>query len=159
MNQQADFPSDAIQRLTESQPMKCTCTKQTTPEGRAFVDIPPEGKAALVKMLSKMKDGAVLDFAVDRQRKPRSERQHGYYFACLTELSEYTGMRVDDLHDFFKAKFLLDYSTGCEIPRIKSTKECSESDMSRYIDDVAQFCAETLDFVWPEPIGQEVQAS
>lgn len=138
--------------------MKCICQKQTTPDGRSFVDIPPEGKAALSKILSRMKDGALLDFSVERLRKPRSEKQHGYYFACLTELSEYTGMRVDDLHEFFKAKFLLDYSTGCEIPRIMSTKECSEQAMSRYIDEVAQFCAETLDFVWPEPVGQEPQA-
>lgn len=130
--------------------MKFYATKESDNYGKPKLNIPPAYREQFDKLLRRMRNGTRVDVEIKRHVKSRSEQTHRYYFACLGEVADFTGMDIAELHEYFKARFLQDYSTGCEIPRIKSTKELDQHEMNEYLEKIRQFCMETLGFVWPD---------
>ena len=83
-------------------------------------------------------------------KKKRSTQANGYYWAVLGELSEYTGYTPTELHEGFKARFLSrEDERGILVGG--STKTMDSGKFVQHIEQCAQWCAESLDWIWPEP--------
>jgi len=95
-------------------------------------------------------DGLELDILVRKHRKDRTLTQQGYLWVIYQFIADNTdGWTKEDVHDAMRQMFLTD-RTG-PMPRLLSTTELSTVEFNEYIERIAQFCAETLDLVIPEP--------
>lgn len=68
----------------------------------------------------------------------RTDEQNRYYWAFLNEFSDYSGTDSDDLHNFFKDKFLTDRASGLTA----STTDLCVSAFADYLDKIAAFAAQ-----------------
>jgi len=86
-------------------------------------------------------------------QSPRSNHQNRYYWLILGIVSEHTGYTDGDLHDYFKAEFLLKPmilgTKQSEIPR--STTELNTIEMEKYLENIRMFSAMELQLNIPEP--------
>jgi len=107
--------------------------------------------AQLVKKL----EGKLIDLAIEPYKEIRTLSQNKYYWGVvLAELSDFTGFTDEELHLFFKKKFLPTkkmklgkYST--EIPQ--SSTQLSTKEFVDYVDRARQFAQEELDCFIPLP--------
>lgn len=88
-------------------------------------------------------------------RKGRTNRQNAYYFGVvLKAISDYTGYSVNELHELFKSNLLPSkvITIGDKNVSITpSTTELSVVDFNDYIEQIAQFAADTLGIYVPHP--------
>lgn len=62
--------------------------------------------AYFATLINKLPAGKKVWVTVDDRAPRRSEQQHRLYFAYLTYIADETGNEVEDLHEYFKAKYL-----------------------------------------------------
>lgn len=110
-------------------------------------------------------EGKRVEVVISKANKRRSNDQNAYYHGVVLPCAlqglidaGHTGLTVDDVHEFFKGRFL---SRGKEIilPKSgevitvsKTTTILSTTEMMEYINEIARFCAEMLNVVIPEPM-------
>jgi hypothetical protein len=92
---------------------------------------------------------------LERERKGRSVKANAYYWGVvLRTIAHWCGHTDDELHDYFKDKFLpkreLLLPTGEEMPVSGSTRILSTDEFSEYVSKVKLWAAEQGVHV-PEP--------
>ena len=81
-----------------------------------------------------------VELVLQKYRKTRTDRQHRFYWAYLHLVAEETGHTEDDLHEFFKAKFLgsrIVMVLGETIEMRVSTTDLSKTGMAEYMDKIS----------------------
>lgn len=101
--------------------------------------------SAILKRFIERNQGKWVDI-IPRNPK-RSLTQNAYYWVYLNVISEETGNDIDDLHEFFKHKYLPFKTITIKgkkgehtFKRITSTSELSKNDFGEYLDKI---CAAT----------------
>jgi len=87
--------------------------------------------------------------------KKRSNQQLGLYWKWLAIIADETGNDKDDLHDFFKAKFLEPETRevmGTAVMRYSTDGDAAR--MTRYMDKVMAFVTSQLGIYLPLPEDQ-----
>lgn len=91
------------------------------------------------KYLSTFKEGALVWLTVSEKKKPRSLSQNDYYWAYLRIIEAETGDFAEDLHEFFKRKFLPPRFVnvmGNEVKLPNSTTRLTTDEFSEYISKI-----------------------
>lgn len=106
-----------------------------------------------IQQLIESFEGKEVEVIVRRKRKHRSNPQNRYYWAVVVPIiregimdSWGDNYSKEKTHDLLKAEFLYDEKpneeTGEFIRIIKSTKECSTTEMMEYIEECKKFATE-----------------
>ena len=77
---------------------------------------------------------------IEAKKNKRTTPQNKLYWQHLNWLEKEYGQAKEELHDFFKAKFLFDKSG--KIPVVRSTKNLSTVEFTEYLRKVEQFLNE-----------------
>lgn len=97
------------------------------------------------------------DITIGRHVKKRSLSQNALMWAWINrvveEVSDYTGMDADKVHEHFKAKFLTSemIEMGGETTEYRSTKNLSTAEMADYMNRIYAFCTTELGLLLPVP--------
>jgi hypothetical protein len=93
-------------------------------------------------------DGRTL--TIELEKKGRSRSQNNYYWVYLNVIARETGENADDLHEFFKRKFLppvFKTVRGQELQLPRSTTTLSKAEFNEYLDRI---CA-LVEIPLPDP--------
>lgn len=104
--------------------------------------------------LSKLKDGREYTVTITPKRVRRSIDQNSLYWLWIACLSDETGNDRDDLHEFFKRKFLgveAHDIFGEVVKRSRSTTTCSTAEFTIYLNKVQAFAASEAGVILPLP--------
>lgn len=94
---------------------------------------------------------------VEPYRKKRSLSQNSLMWAWINEVAghvrEHTGMEADDVHEFFKQKFLPArvIELAGETVEHRTTTKLTTAEMSEYMDAIYRFCTSELGLLLPLP--------
>lgn len=106
-----------------------------------------------------------LEITIERKHATRSHAQNRFYWGVYIHLiSEHTGYSPDETHELLKAKFLpkklaiadQNGEVTDEFVIGQSTTRLNKIEFGEYMERVAQWAAETLGVVMPEPIPNEL---
>ncbi len=124
-----------------------------------------DGDPSMLKRLHELLDGLrknkVWQVTVEPYKTRRSLNQNALYWRWLSILAEETGHDNDDLHEFFKAKFLEPRTVdlhGEEIA-VRSTAKLAADEFKLYLDKVYAFVTSELGILLPLPEEQHVRAA
>lgn len=107
--------------------------------GKLAIDTPEKWK----RYLSGLNEGEKLVMEIDKRKKHRSLSQNAYYWLYLEIIENETGNLADDLHEYFKRKFLKPTEKtimGETIKLPSSTADLDKHDFGEYLDKI---CAMT----------------
>ena len=91
---------------------------------------------------------------ITANRVKRSTNQNSLYWLRLSCIEQETGQSKNDLHTFFKSKFLelrLKILFGEDMYSRPSTKELTTSEFTQYLDKMQAFAAMELGIKLPNP--------
>ncbi len=91
---------------------------------------------------------AKVEITVRRYRKARSDNQNAFYWVCLNAIGQDIGEDPEELHDTFKAMFLVDRSK--RLPIIRSTTSLDTKEFTDYIEKISIKVAE-FGITLPDP--------
>ena len=107
-----------------------------------------------IEVLGKLDLSKVWEVEIKRHQKKRSLNQNSLYWKWLGIISNDTGEDADDLHKYFKSKFLqpvlVDVAGDTE-KIYRSTTKLSTLDMSEYMDKINSFAVSQLGIILPQP--------
>ena len=95
--------------------------------------------------ISALDSSKAYDITIAQHREKRTKSQNALMWVWIGEVVDHvidhTGMDSDEVHDFFKRKFLTPKISeiGNEIHEHYSTKKLSIEDMSRYMNKIHAF--------------------
>lgn len=87
-------------------------------------------------------------------RKQRSNAQNRLYWMWLKEIEQETGNESEDMHFFFRIKFLEIIKRevmGVAATEARSTTSLDTKEFTEYLDKIDRFTAETIGIVLPHP--------
>lgn len=90
--------------------------------------------------INKFEVGDKVTCKLTKKKPKRTEQQNRYYWVYLTEISIQTGHTTEELHEYFKRKFLIKGTKivyGNEIVLYGSTTEQSVGEFNSYITNIA----------------------
>ena len=116
----------------------------------------PDDKQKVKDYIDRLPDKQ-YDVEIRLRRKKRTLDQNALYWAHLSCISQETGNSTEDLHEYFRQKFL-----GCEkhIVQVgnedsvvvrRSTTKLDTKQMTEYMDKVWQFANDSLGIILPLP--------
>lgn len=114
-------------------------------------------RASLIAFIGAVKLDRPLEVTIREHRKRRSLPQNALNWMWLNEVarivSEETGNDADDLHTFFKRKFLTPriVQIGKETVAKYSTKKLTTAEFSAYLDRIYAFVTTELRILLPLP--------
>lgn len=124
----------------------------------------PSAVAGEIQAFLKMMDGKEVEVILKKARSKRSDLQNRYYWGCVVEIVRQglkeLGHRLDkdEVHYFLREKFnykeLVNENTGESIKIPQSTTALTKTEFGEYIEQIAQWSAEFLNLVIPEPSEQ-----
>ena|SRR3990167_4325161 len=90
---------------------------------------------------------------VEPYKKKRSLNQLGLYWKWVGIVANETGNDADDLHEFFKSKFLIPrpVEIGGEVINVRSTTKLDTAAMKEFMDRVYAFAGSELGIMLPVP--------
>ena len=90
---------------------------------------------------------------IRKDKRNRSTVQNAYYWFLLTMLETDTGNDKDDLHDYFKRKYLQKFKWvfGENINYHKSTTKLTTLEMEDYLEKIRVFASRELGCFLPLP--------
>lgn len=109
----------------------------------------------------RLKNGDVI-LTLDKKRDKRSDRQNRWYWGQILGLiSEHTGYEPEELHEYFKSRFLpkrialADGNGEVVDDRVVggSSAKLDIEGFGEYCEAIRKFAAEELDVVIPDPDG------
>jgi hypothetical protein len=109
--------------------------------------------------LASFVDEQEIEVIVRKARSKRTIKQNSYYWAAVLEIiSKETGNSVNDLHDFFKAKFLQKQTNifGKTYTVVRSTTDLNTKEFTEYIRQIKVFAAGELDIFVPDADSAEL---
>lgn len=96
------------------------------------IDNPPKFK----EFISSLKDSRI-EVKIRKYVKSRTLPQNSLYWLQLQFLGKETGEDdIDGLHNYFKARFLIDRSG--KIPKIKSTAKLKTTEFTEYLEKISR---------------------
>lgn len=113
-----------------------------------------KGKDDVIQAVQKLDSENVWEIKITKKHFKRSVSQNNLYWLWLSCLEKETGNDRNDLHEFFKAKFL-----GFEeikvfdhvITRVVSTTEKDTLQFKEYLDKIQMFASMELGIQLPDP--------
>ena len=107
-----------------------------------------------LKDMQKLKGDVVV--IVDKRRTQRSLNANALYWMWLGVIEEETGQDKDEVHDFFKTKFLKGTKQvfGKVYEVVSSSAILDSKDFSDYMSKCKQFAINELNIILPEPFDQ-----
>jgi hypothetical protein len=124
-------------------------------QGRIHMDSPE-----VFKQAARVLAGKPAQLTLGPISKRRSDRQNAWYWGRVLEIiAKDTGNEADDLHEYFKSRFIPKRLAICDGNGVViddrviggSTTRLSTVDMAAYCDAIRQFAAEELGLVIPDP--------
>lgn len=108
----------------------------------------PEDKQDMSEYIASL-DGKLVVVEIDTVRNKRSSQQNRYYWLILGMIAEHTGHTSEELHEYFKLKFLpkqfemINKSTGEseEVTIPKTTTKLSIQEFADYVTQIESFAA------------------
>jgi hypothetical protein len=103
---------------------------------------------------------------IQRHQQKRTLSQNALYWKWINEVADIvsreTGQDSDDIHEFFKAKFLPSagrkvVEIGGETVERRTTRALDTKDMARYMEAIEGFVVSELGILLPAPPGTEEQ--
>lgn len=111
------------------------------------------------RYLSTLK-GKLVEISVKESRRTRSNQQLRWYWGCVLALvSEHTGYTAEELHEYFKARFLPKHVALCDGNGVViddrviggSTGKLTTKEMGEYCEAIREFAASELNINIPDP--------
>ena len=100
-------------------------------------------KAVAISYIQKLQEGKQYNVSISLKREKRSIQQNRLYHLWLNCISAETGNEVEDLHDYFKGRFLarrvVVFSKECDFGI--STTKLNTAEFTVFLDKVQQFAA------------------
>ena len=103
------------------------------------------------RYLSGFNEGEKIVIDIEKKKNKRSLSQNAYYWIYLGVIENETGNTADDLHEYFKRKFLRPQEKtilGVEMKLPASTTNLSKHDFSEYLDHIAAITGVPI----PDPV-------
>lgn len=103
--------------------------------GKPRIETPESYK----RYLSGFNEGEKIVIDIEKKKNKRSLSQNSYYWIYLGVIENETGNTADDLHEYFKRKFLLPQVKtilGVEMKLPASTTGLSKHDFSEFLDKI-----------------------
>lgn len=88
-------------------------------------------KADLFKLYLSCLEGQKISVVVKKYRKHRSKKQNSLYWVWLTFIGNEIGEDPEDLHQTFKAMFLVDHTK--KLPIVRSTTTLNTAEFMEYM--------------------------
>ena len=114
-------------------------------------------RARVLKLVMSLDLTKPWQVTVEPHRKRRSLSQNAllwkWHGEVVKAVGEHTGMDAEDIHEFFKHKFLTPRMieiNGESVPRYTTTK-LTTAEMSAYMDRIYAFCTSELGLLLPLP--------
>lgn len=114
-------------------------------------------KQAVVAYLDRLPEGKAYDVTVVRHRERRSVDQNRLLWLWIKCISDETGQDKDDLHEYFKQKFLgFDTKTlwGTILYRPVSSSALDSLQFTQYLEHIRAFASSELGIELPNPEDQ-----
>jgi hypothetical protein len=114
-------------------------------------------RANVLRLIAALDLSKPWQVTVEPFRKPRTLSQNALMWKWLNDVAEavsqHTGMDADDIHEFFKKKFLTPriVEIGGEAVERYTTTNLSTAEMSRYMDRIYAFVTSELGILLPLP--------
>lgn len=124
-------------------------------------------RRTLREALAQLPPNSAHQLVLKSRRRSKSQKQLGYYWGYLLPMaSEATGYPVEDMHGYFKSKFLnppdfktlviADKTTGevideAYVEDTDTVHKLTTVQMAEYTEDVRNFLAERLQLVTADP--------
>ena len=102
--------------------------------------------------------GKRIVITIEKEKKFRSNQQNRWLWGIAYKaLSDLTGYKSDEIHEFCKQKFLQpkEIMIGEDKHDICSTRKLTTTEFMGYKADIQQWAAETLDLVIPDPNSKQ----
>ena len=93
-------------------------------------------------------EGKTIELTIKKFRKKRTNQQNRYYWVCINFIASEIGEDPEELHQTFKAMFLVDKSG--KIPIVKSTSRLTTVEFTEYIEKIAKRVA-LIGIILPNP--------
>ena len=114
-------------------------------------------KQQLIKFLSTQDENLI--FKLDEFKPTRTNLQNNLYWSYITDIKQafedkWVFITIDDLHEWFKTKFIKwsyknNSITWQRITQRKSTTELNKKEFSRFIKDIELYLIQTFDISVP----------
>ena len=114
-------------------------------------------KQQLIKFLSTQDENLI--FKLDEFKPTRTNLQNNLYLSYITDIKQafedkWVFITIDDLHEWFKTKFIKwsyknNSITWQRITQRKSTTELNKKEFSRFIKDIELYLIQTFDISVP----------
>ena len=117
----------------------------------------PQDKRAVMAYLDRLPEGKTYNVTIARHRERRTMDQNRLLWLWVNCISDETGQDKDDLHEYFKQKFLgLDTKTlwGVQVYKPVSTASLDTLQFTQYLERIRAFAAAELGIELPDPQDQ-----
>lgn len=99
-----------------------------------------------------------IELKLNKFRDSRTLSQNSYYWACVLEgVMEFTGYTKEEAHEVCKLRYLTDWETNPNFPRVKSTTELDTREFAEYLDKIILLCGENGVTVESPPSAMEAE--
>lgn len=99
------------------------------------------------EFLATQKD-QIVEIRIRKWRTKRSLQQNALYWMWLQVIAQDLGYDTEELHNSFRAMFLID--RGKKIPLVRSTTTLNRMEFTQYLDKIEREASQ-LDIVLPQP--------
>lgn len=114
----------------------------------------PKDKEAVKSVIDKLPESVRYDLTIKRHRERRTLDQNRLYFLWLACIADETGHGKDDLHEYFKQRFLGFEQRAVLNGRVyinPSTAGLNTKQFSDYLDKIQVFANMELGILLPNP--------
>ena len=114
-------------------------------------------RAAVLAGIARLNIEKSWDITIEPHRKRRSLSQNSLMWAWVNEVAEHvreaTGQDSDDIHEFFKQKFLTPRIIEVNGETVKkwSTKKLTKAEMSEYMNRIYAWATSEMGLLLPVP--------
>ena len=111
-------------------------------------------------VMSRFKQGEIIDVTFKKHRKARSNQQNKYLWGVVYELiAKEIGEHPETVHELMKYKFLRTTKevNGEELTYCESTADLSTDDFGQYIEKIKDWALHFLNITIPEPNQVELE--
>lgn len=116
-----------------------------------------QDKRAVMAYLDRLPEGKTYNVTIVRHRERRTVDQNRLLWLWVNCISDETGQDKDDLHEYFKQKFLgFDTKTlwGVQVFKSVSTASLDTLQFTQYLERIRAFAAAELGIELPDPQDQ-----
>lgn len=113
----------------------------------------PNDREAVLSSIASLPDGS-YEVTITRRRTTRSISSNRLYWLWLDEIRKYTGYEREELHEYFKRKFLsLSYKVVFDevVEETQSTSELDAKEFTDYLEKIERYANTVIGMELPHP--------